>query len=830
MNEYDVLKNSKLLFEGVDFRNCGPNKNLFCPKMEEVNDELTYTFEDYREIYTTNTKFEVGDIDDTYPFFVERIKKILGSQLHRVSIYNTKLGLREILYNPLNLPPPPLPKRRNTTTTSSYDKILQQHSLTHKQWSQITQEELVKANDMVKNELLDKHIRHFKDDKYCALLQHANLEGIPKALFQNIIRHYMQAGLRPCISLSEVLVAPELFKLYPEKDRQAYFIENAKQLDKPHDYLPFINVKEVPFTILKYIANRSPSEFIKISWDNMTLDRFKKELNPFMQIEYLKKFGPNYHTTAKYKALHDSITDPKVMEEPEYKFRLKFGTDLVPTYTVKECMEKYSINDLIDMAQKKFGGTKNSYLSMTHATLCDLIEKKHVKIPTKKPTKGNYNYITDEHYLKTLHNQIQFVDSLDPKTKDGLQRYTHQFDWQVNQVLKSDKPIVKSLEHPNASDEDGFDVNKLEYGYKHVLNKNIKDVQRHLDAAFAHVPPLKHTLVVYRGIKYNKSVHYSHEPVYNKQYLSTTTDQDVAESFLDDFACCVLHITLPQGTHVLPLMRVSHYPNEFEVLLPRNGELQVYKQTGNDVYAHFYERPQTTVKPVRVFDEHMTHVNIKFKGPKYVQSIIAGTMGPGINNGQEYNYTIKQEGMPYIVKKLPFIVMLKKLSQDYPQIYIDYTAHTDKMMHDFIIEKGTVKENGKIVKFTGGVGGGRLMLPAMKAVSPKRVASPQKRVILKAKSAKAVGSPKKAVKRNTIVQKAVVASPKKVVKRNTVVHKVASPKKIVQKAVSPKVRNTVVNKPIVKKNNGPVNITSPKLKKSPKKQTVLQKIKNLVKK
>ncbi len=287
--------------------------------------------------------------------------------------------------------------------------------------------------------------------------------------------------------------------------------------------------------------------------------------------------------------------------------------------------------------------------------------------------------------------------------------------------MTADKSTVststESLIHPKAIDD--FDVEEdLEYGYNHVFNKNITDVQRHLDIAFAHVPPLEHTQIVYRGIKY-EGKKYTHDPIYNKQYISTTTKIDIARNFLGNekgFLCCLLHITLPKGTHVLPLQGVTRVGAEFEILLPRNGKLQVYKQVSNIVYARFSDNIETINKPliyIRVFDEHIKTINIKLTMSKYVHSIVAGTMGPGKFNGKQYIYTL-DPGIPYIPKKLPYIIMLKKLTKDYPEVHAMYTAITNKNVHVLNIQNGNIFEDGHVVKFTGGVGAGVVTLVAKK--------------------------------------------------------------------------------------------------------------------
>ena len=669
-------------------------------------------------------------------------------------------------------------KRRRIQRNTSYDELLKDVAtgkkvvpLLEKNWNDLTIQEMKKAQPHIKNKLLEKHIDNFKDEKYCSLLQ-SSYDVVEHKVFEKIIEKYVKARLRPCVPLEHFEVEPYVFKLYPEKDRIEYFEANYRILDDPHAYLPYLDVSKLHNQVLKFIANRKPSDFIKISWDNMTPSKFTKETNPYMQIEYLSKYGPNYYTTKKWQELY-KVINSRVHNEPEYK-RLMIKTDIPMTDKIQDCVKNKSVNELVDLAIKKFGGNKNSYLKMTHAALCDLIEKKHLVIQTKKTPVNKYNEVTDYHYTKSLEDQMKYVDSLDPKTKSALQRYTHQFDWQVNQILMkdSDKPIVESLKHPNPDPDNTFNIDELDYGYEHVFNKNIKDVQRRLDVAFANAPPLKHSLVVYRGVKYNRGEKYSHDPIYNKQYISTSTEMSVAENFVGN-SCCILYITLPVGTHVLPLERVTHYPGEYEVLLPRNGKIQVYKQEGKKVYATFEQDAQLKKKPVRLYDELVSAINIKMTMPPHVHSIVAGTMGPGIFNGNQYVYTFKGQGIPYVVKKLPFIIMLKKLTKDYKETSIMYSVVTNKnTVHQLEIKGGNILENDKIVKFTGGVGGGqvrgskspKVTLPIGNIpVKPPHGALPRKEQNPKPTS------PKKIVK---------PTSPKKIVKQ-------ASPKKIV-KPTSPK--------------------------------------------
>lgn len=716
----DILKNSRLLFEGKNFRNCGPARQMFCKDMIQVNDLISFEF-NYTEIYTLNSSFEVGNLDDKYLDFVKQVKDIMGDKIDKISIYNKSLHLHELLYNPHNLPKGRIPqgpsmdmpleddKTRERARSTSFDTILAQHPLVernviNKPWEELSTNEIKKLSNIGKNKLLEKFMSHFKEDKYCTLFKTTPLTDIRPSLFNKIMDVYTRAGIKPCVQIDNLIIKPATFNLYPEKEKREYIINNYQFIDL-NDFLPYIDINTIPENILKYIANRYKSDFMRISWDNMTVSKFQKAPNPYLQLEYLKKYGPNYHMTSKWGNLYKSVTDKRILKDESYKSLISdlisLSNNIKLTKDIEKCISTKTINELVELAQKHFGGNKNTYLKMTHVALCDLINKKHTILQTPVRTKINYNTIDDySKYKNLLKQQIEFVDSLDSKTKDALSRYTHQYDWQVNQYLAKDKHVVESLKHPNAVEREKFE---LDYGYEHVFNKNIKDVQRRLDAAFSHVPPLAHSMIVYRGIKYDKGDKYKHDSIYNKQYISTSTHIETAEDFLNGKSCCILHITLPQGSRVLPLKRLSHFQSEDEVLLPRDGKFVIQKQVGKNVYAIF-NHIDPIKKPLTIFKTHVTSVTIRIKSPKHVHSLISGVMGPGVLINQWYTYTIKLN-MPYNVKKLPFIIMLKKISKDYPETIIEYYIFTSEGRSKLIISNGNITENGKIVKFTGGIGG-----------------------------------------------------------------------------------------------------------------------------
>ncbi len=312
------------------------------------------------------------------------------------------------------------------------DALVNQVTIIDKPWSSLTEDDFNNSSEETRHALLEKHVQHFKDEQYCALLTYSNPLMMSDKLLIRIINLYIKAGIQPCIALTGIftdLVSLDLFKLYSEDDRLYFFLQKYSRVHQPHDFLQYLSMGKIPSKILEDIANKSPTDFINISWNNMTPEKFKTQINPFMQLEYLTKFGPNYYTTEKYKQLYKLITNPLVLKSPMYK-SLKFESDVPITLNIKECMKKYSINDIVDIALKKFGGNRNSYLKMTHDALCNLIEKKHVIIQTKKIPVNTHNIIHDTYYSIDFEKQIEYVKSLDPETKKQLRRYTYRFDMQ----------------------------------------------------------------------------------------------------------------------------------------------------------------------------------------------------------------------------------------------------------------------------------------------------------------------------------------------------------------------------------------------------------------
>lgn len=95
----------------------------------------------------------------------------------------------------------------------------------------------------------------------------------------------------------------------------------------------------------------------------------------------------------------------------------------------------------------------------------------------------------------------------------------------------------------------------------------LDEVVRDIDASIEALPPLPCDLVVYRGVKtIGKGLTRARKTTNDKGFMSVSLSASTARRFAGK-KCCLLEITVPAGTRVLPVT-MSVY-NEQEVLLPR---------------------------------------------------------------------------------------------------------------------------------------------------------------------------------------------------------------------------------------------------------------------
>lgn len=110
-------------------------------------------------------------------------------------------------------------------------------------------------------------------------------------------------------------------------------------------------------------------------------------------------------------------------------------------------------------------------------------------------------------------------------------------------------------------------------GYK-LLNKNTRegkklssDQQQHFNnirEIFNEIPTVSTSITVYRGLKLIKPDDFK---IFDKGFVSTSIDENVAKNFSDSGGCCILVITILPGSPVLYLQSISDVPDEEEILL-----------------------------------------------------------------------------------------------------------------------------------------------------------------------------------------------------------------------------------------------------------------------
>lgn len=143
-----------------------------------------------------------------------------------------------------------------------------------------------------------------------------------------------------------------------------------------------------------------------------------------------------------------------------------------------------------------------------------------------------------------MEDQREYVRNLPDSIKESLNWYTDVNYITFNEIIRSGK----------------------------VIPRNERVHYENITTAFDQSPPLKHSVIVYKGIVGEKVFS-------DKAFVSTTTSYDVTKYFsLEE--CCVLEITVSAGSLILPISEISNAPDEHEVLLDRGGTMTV---TGTDI-------------------------------------------------------------------------------------------------------------------------------------------------------------------------------------------------------------------------------------------------------
>lgn len=98
-----------------------------------------------------------------------------------------------------------------------------------------------------------------------------------------------------------------------------------------------------------------------------------------------------------------------------------------------------------------------------------------------------------------------------------------------------------------------------------LLKQFVNDV----DSIIQKMPTTTRVMSCFRGVPHRISMK---DMLADPAYISTTLSNKIASSFVDrdDLKCCVYRFTLPIGSKMLPMMPVTRYSAEQEVLLPRH--------------------------------------------------------------------------------------------------------------------------------------------------------------------------------------------------------------------------------------------------------------------
>ena len=163
----------------------------------------------------------------------------------------------------------------------------------------------------------------------------------------------------------------------------------------------------------------------------------------------------------------------------------------------------------------------------------------------------------EEKYRSLLGKQLEDVRKLDPSLSDYLKKYTD--DYQINQNM--------CLKNAPLSDT------------QRLLRDNIMKV-------FEEITPIRESITVYRGLSSTTSINLER---LRCQFISVSLDKKyVEENFVGDSGCCLMVITIPAGSTIIPMLDYSHIPEEMELLLPPNGNWKLIREMDDDVRIYYF--------------------------------------------------------------------------------------------------------------------------------------------------------------------------------------------------------------------------------------------------
>jgi len=167
--------------------------------------------------------------------------------------------------------------------------------------------------------------------------------------------------------------------------------------------------------------------------------------------------------------------------------------------------------------------------------------------------------------------------------------------------------IIDSIDEYSNSPE----INRILRDLKNTPEKSIesldpdtKEYIEKLDAAFDLVPPLRNSILVFRGVRPVNGQEYF---PFDEGYVSTALTPKMPLHFINlrgSANCCLLAIIVPIGSKVLRITgEIARYGEQEEILLYRNATFRhVKKMYHNGMTIHFLTYIESTIPPAPTED------------------------------------------------------------------------------------------------------------------------------------------------------------------------------------------------------------------------------------
>lgn len=575
-------------------------------------------------------------------------------------------------------------KSKSKSPLSSRKKIPSRLYSIKTKWNVLQLDDYAEQNELEQTEFLNKNLDKLDTDikKY---MEYVNkTKSIHPKIYNKIINHLIEKR-KPLLSIYKIdfeNIPIELFKLYSDKDKIGFIELNidkliandSNKLEKLVSLVPFklLNTK-TQYKLAQYLIELNKSTLMNTSFDDITFAMFTKEVNPYMKLYYLRD-NIDKSSSSKWRKLfshfeteHKSI--PEIYSSKDYKELIKEYT----TSSIKNkkdsinvdgtaCMNDYSHKELIELAYAKYGGDINYYSKLPPEIICSMIVNPSSPKLTKKFDKTMFK-LADEltpRYLADFKNQIDYINSLNNTAKESILVYRNKYSKQEDKIK----------------------------------------IQKILDNIFKYSPPTTEDIFIYKSIDSEDKILYTDKQ--NKDYITATSEYNIAEDELkSNRNQSLLMIKIPAGTHVLPIAIISSNPSKHELMLFRNGMFRTINQVGNKQLVTMYIEDTKLYKnliPVKIYEEYIVTLNLLFRGPKYVNSVVRSTFGDDFNIIESFKYLISACLYRYSTKDLPYITVIKNITQTYEDTEFIMEIETNKKIHLLTIRNGKIYEDNKLIE------------------------------------------------------------------------------------------------------------------------------------